>query len=183
MKKKENPFDLKFIDELAKKYPNPEDIFGKDGLFKQLQKALLERMLNGELTTELGYEKHSSDGDNTGNSRNGYSEKTLKGEHGELTISVPRDRNGEFEPKIITKNQTRLNGLDEKIISLYARGMTTRDIQEQLKDLYDVEISATMISNVTNEVMDEVKAWQSRPLDRVYPIVFLDALVINLSSG
>ena len=147
MKKKESPFDLKFIDELAKKYPNPEDIFGKDGLFKQIQKALLERMLNGELTTELGYEKNSPDGDNTGNSRNGYSEKTLKGEHGELTISVPRDRNGEFEPKIITKNQTRLNGLDEKIISLYARGMTTRDIQEQLKDLYDVEISATMISN------------------------------------
>lgn len=182
MKKKESPFDLKFIDELAKKYPNPEDIFGKDGLFKQIQKALLERMLNGELTTELGYEKNSPDGDNTGNSRNGYSEKTLKGEHGELTISVPRDRNGEFEPKIIAKNQTRLNGLDEKIISLYARGMTTRDIQEQLKDLYDVEISATMISNVTNEVMDEVKAWQSRPLDKTYPIVFLDALVIKIQE-
>jgi transposase-like protein len=180
MKKKENQLDPKFIDELAKKYTNPEDIFGKGGLFKQIQKALLERMLSGELTTELGYEKNSSDGNNTGNSRNGYSEKTLKGEHGELTISVPRDRNGEFEPKIIAKNQTRLNGLDEKIISLYARGMTTRDIQEQLKDLYDVEISASMISNVTNEVIDEVKTWQSRPLDKTYPIVFLDALVIKI---
>ena len=182
MKKKENQLDPKFIDELAKKYTNPEDIFGKDGLFKQIQKALLERMLAGELTTELGYEKNSSEGNNTGNSRNGYSEKTLKGEHGELTISVPRDRNGEFEPKIIAKNQTRLNGLDEKIISLYARGMTTRDIQEQLKDLYDVEISATMISNVTNEVIDEVKTWQSRPLDKIYPIVFLDALVIKIQE-
>jgi putative transposase len=173
MKKKENQLDPKFIDELAKKYTNPEDIFGKDGLFKQIQKALLERMLSGELTTELGSEKNSSEGNNTGNSRNGYSEKTL---------SVPRNRNGEFEPKIIAKNQARLNGLDEKIISLYARGMTTRDIQEQLKDLYDVEISATMISNVTNEVIDEVKTWQSRPLDKIYPIVFLDALVIKIQE-
>ena len=122
-------------------------------------------MLNGELTTELGYEKNSPDGDNTGNSRNGYSEKTLKGEHGKLTISVPRDRNGEFEPKIIAKNQTRLNGLDEKIISLYARGMTARDIQEQLKDLYDVEISAKqlylVLRNISKKWTMPIHEWKS----------------------
>ena len=159
---------------------NPEDIFGKNELFKQLQKSLLEKMLEGELTTELGYDKHSVEGNNSGNSRNGYSQKTVKGDLGELGITVPRDRSGDFEPKIIPKHQTRFDGFDEKIISLYARGMTTRDIQEQLKDLYNVEVSATLISNVTNEVIEEVKAWQSRPLDKIYPIVWLDALVIKV---
>lgn len=182
MTKKTSRLNPQIIEELIKNYEKPEDIFGKDGLFKELQKALLERILAGELTTELGYEKHSADGKNSGNSRNGYSEKTLKGEQGELTISVPRDRNGDFEPQIIPKNQTRFDGFDAKIISLYARGMTTRDIQEQIKDLYGVEISATMISNVTDEVIDEVKIWQSRPLDKVYPIVYLDALSIKVQE-
>jgi len=106
--------------------------------------------------------------------------KLVKGDLGEFDIGVPRDRNGDFEPKIIPKKQTRFDGFDEKIISLYARGMTTRDIQEQLKDLYNVDVSATLISNVTNEVIEEVKAWQSRPLDKLYPIVWLDALVIKV---
>jgi putative transposase len=182
MTKKISRFNPELIDELIKNYEKPEDLFGKDGIFKELQKTLLERILSSELTTELGYNKHSIEGKNSGNSRNGYSEKTLKGEQGDLTINIPRDRNGDFEPKIIPKNQTRFDGFDEKIISLYARGMTTRDIQEQLKDLYGVEVSATLISNVTNEVIDEVKAWQSRPLDKTYPIVFLDALVIKIQE-
>lgn len=182
MKKDIPAFDPKLIDELIKGCKTQEDVFGKGSLFKELQKALLERMLAGELTSELGYEKHSSNGNNSGNSRNGYSEKTLKGEHGEMTINVPRDRNGDFEPKIIPKNQTRFDGFDEKIIALYARGMTTRDIQEQLKELYNVDVSATLISNVTNEVIDDIKIWQSRLLDKIYPIVYLDALVIKVQE-
>jgi putative transposase len=182
MAKKTNPFDPQLVDSLLKDCKNPEDILGKDGLLKQLRKAILERVLEGELTTHLGYEKHNPKGIHSGNSRNGYSIKTLKGEDGELSIGVPRDRNGEFEPQIIPKNQTRFDGFDEKIISLYARGMTTRDIQAQLQDLYDVEVSATLISNVTNEVIEEVKAWQSRPLDKLYPILYLDALVIKIKE-
>jgi putative transposase len=174
--------DPKIIDELIKGYKNPEDLLGKDGILKNLQKAILERILNAELTTELGYEKYDAAGRNSGNSRSGFSEKTIKGESGELQINVPRDRNGDFEPKIIPKNQTRFDGFDEKIISLYARGMTTRDIQEQLQDLYGIEVSATLISNVTNAVIDEVKIWQSRPLNKVYPIVYLDALVIKIQE-
>jgi putative transposase len=182
MTKKASLIDPQLIEELAKNCKTQEDLFGKEGLFKELQKALLERMLAGELTTALGYEKYGAEGKNSGNSRNGYSEKTLKGEQGEITINVPRDRNGDFEPKIVPKNQTRFDGFDEKIIALYSRGMTTRDIQEQLKELYGVEVSATFISNVTNEVIDEVKTWQSRPLDKIYPIVYLDALVIKIQE-
>ena len=179
-KQDKHEIDPKILDEIIKGYEKPEDLLGKDGIFKNLQKALLERILKTELTAELGYEKHDIAGHNSGNSRNGYSKKTLKGEHGDLTIDVPRDRNGDFEPKIIPKHQTRFNGFDEKIISLYGRGMTTRDIQEQLKDLYGVEVSATLISDVTDAVIDEVKSWQSRPLDKIYPIVYLDALVIKV---
>ncbi len=181
-KSKNSNINEKLLDELLKNYEKPEDMLGKEGIFKSLQKALLERILNAELTNELGYEKHASAGNNSGNSRNGYSEKTLKGEHGNLTIEVPRDRNGDFEPKIIPKNHTRFDGFDEKIISLYGRGMTTRDIQAQLKDLYGVEVSAGLISTVTAEVMDEVKGWQTRPLDKIYPIVYLDALVIKVKE-
>ena len=182
-KKQKGPeIDPKILDELLKHYEKPEDFLGREGIFQNLQKALLERILKEELTTELGYSKHSSSGINSGNSRNGYGEKTLKGDRGHLTIEVPRDRNGEYEPKLVPKNRTRFDGFDDKIISLYSRGMSTRDIQDQLKDLYGVEISATLISNVTDAVIDEVKAWQSRPLDRIYPIVYLDALVIKVKE-
>ncbi len=179
-KKKNDRFNDKLLDELLNGCENQEDIFGKNGLFKQLQKSLLEKMLEGELTTELGYDKHEVSGNNSGNSRNGYGQKTVNGDLGKLDIALPRDRNGDFEPQIIPKHQTRFDGFDEKIISLYARGMSTRDIQEQLKDLYNVEVSASLVSNVTNEVIEEVKAWQSRPLDKIYPIVWLDALVIKV---
>jgi len=174
--------DVSLIDSLIKQYDDPADIFRKDGLMMQLKKAIVERVMEGELTTELGYEKHDASGNHSGNSRNGYSEKTLTCNDGHLPIKVPRDRNGTYEPTIIPKHQTRFDDMDEKIISLYARGMTTRDIQEQLKDLYHVDVSATLISNVTDEVIDEVKAWQSRPLEKVYPIVYLDALVIKIQQ-
>ena len=177
-----NPFNPDLLDEILKDYKTPEDMFGKDGILKQLQKAILERALEGEMTTELGYSKHDSAGDNSGNSRNGYGEKRIKSGIGEFSVQVPRDRNGDFSPEILPKNKTRFTGLDDKIISLYARGMTTRDIQAEFEEMYGVEVSPTLISNVTNEVIDEVKAWQSRPLDKVYPIVYLDAIVIKVSE-
>ena len=174
--------DVNVIDSLLKQYDDPADIFRKDGLMMQLKKAIVERVMEGELTTELGYEKHDPNGELSGNSRNGYSEKTLKCNDGHIPIKVPRDRNGDYDPVIIPKHQTRFDDMDEKIISLYARGMTTRDIQAQLKDLYHVDVSPTLISNVTDEVIDEVKAWQSRPLDKLYPIVYLDALMIKVQQ-
>lgn len=176
------PIDLKLIDSLIKQYDDPMDIFRENGLMMQLKKAIVERVMEGELTTELGYEKNDPAGNNSGNSRNGHTEKTLTCNDGHLPIKVPRDGNGDYEPKIIPKNQTRFDDMDDKIISLYARSMTTRDIQAQLQDLYGVEVSATLISNVTNEVMDAVKSWQSRPLDKVYPIVYMDALVIKVQQ-
>lgn len=178
----EQGIDPKVIDYLLKQTDNPAELFAENGLLKQLKKAITERILDGELTTELGYEKHAISGKNSGNSRNGYSKKTLKTEDGHLEINIPRDRNGSFEPQFIGKHQTRFADMDEKIISLYARGMSVRDIQDQLQDLYGVEVSPTLISNVTNEVIDEVKAWQNRPLDKVYPIVYLDALVIKVQQ-
>ncbi|MAZ38704.1 MAG: IS256 family transposase [Legionellales bacterium] len=179
---KTNEVDPQIVEYFLDKVKTSDDIFGDSGVMKALKKALTERILEGELTTELGYEKHACAGKNTGNSRNGYSSKRLKTTDGEMEINVPRDRNNDFEPLLIPKNQTRFPDMDEKIISLYSRGMSTRDIQEQLLDLYGTEVSPTLISNVTNEVIDEVKAWQSRPLDRLYPIVYLDALVIKVQQ-
>lgn len=179
---KTNELDPQVVEYFLDKVKTSDDIFGDSGVMKALKKALTERILEGELTTELGYEKHAAIGKNTGNSRNGYSSKTLKTTDGEMEINVPRDRNNDFAPLLIPKNQTRFPHMDEKIISLYSRGMSTRDIQEQLLDLYGTEVSPTLISNVTNEVIDEVKAWQSRPLDRLYPIVYLDALVIKVQQ-
>ena len=178
---KPSAIEQEIVDYLLTKVENPADIFNEGGILKQLKKALTERILDGELTATLGYSKHDNAGDNSGNSRNGYSQKTLKTRDGDMEINIPRDRNNEFEPIFIPKHQTRFDDMDNKIISLYSRGMTTRDIQEQLKDLYGVEVSASLISNVTDEVIDEVKAWQSRPLDKLYPIVYLDALVIKIT--
>ncbi len=168
------------IDELIKDYKKPEDIMGENGILKQLTKAILERTLAAELTHHLGYEKHAPEGKNNGNSRNGTSGKTLKSDLGDLPIEVPRDRNGEFEPQIIKKGQRRFNGFDDKILSMYARGMTTRDIQAHLLDIYKVEVSAELISSVTAEVIEEVKEWQNRPLEEVYPIVYFDAIRVKV---
>jgi putative transposase len=171
---------VEMIDELLKGCKTQEDIFGENGVFKQLVKALTERALQSELTSHLGYEKHEIKGKNSGNSRNGTSVKTVKGENGEIELAIPRDRSGTFEPQLISKGQTRFDGFDSKILSMYARGLTTRDIQAQLQELYGVEVSPTLISNVTDAILDEVKAWQSRPLDRVYPIIYFDALVVKI---
>ena len=176
------PITPELLDELLKDYSKPDDLLGQDGLLQQLTKALVERALNGELTHHLGYEKHSSAGDHSGNSRNGTTPKTLRGKRGQVQIDVPRDRRSEFEPQLIKKNQTRFDGLDEKIISLYSRGMTQREIQGHLEEIYGVEVSPSLISTVTDAVLDEVRAWQSRPLDAVYPILYLDALQVKVKS-
>lgn len=175
--------DDALIDQLLKDYEKPEDILGENGLLKQLTKAVLDRAMQPELTHHLGYPKRDPKGNNSGNSRNGKSMKTLKGEFGSLPIEVPRDRNFTFEPQIVPKGQTRFEGFDDKILSLYARGMTTRQIQQHLGEIYQVEVSPSLISLVTDDITDEVKAWQSRPLDAVYPIVYLDALVVKVRES
>jgi putative transposase len=175
--------DLKLIDQLLVGYKKPEDIIGENGLLKQLTKALLERALSAELTEHVGYEKHDPAGNNSGNSRNGTSRKSLKGDFGEIELETPRDRNGSFEPRIVAKGQTRFTGFDDKIISMYSRGMTTREIEGHLKEMYGVDVSAALISTVTEAVMEEVNAWQSRPLDEVYPILYMDALRVKVRDG
>jgi putative transposase len=161
-------------------YQKPEDIIGENGLLQQLTKAIVERALSAELSTHLGYEKHAVAGHHSGNSRNGASRKRLKGDFGTVEIAVPRDRAGSFEPQLVPKGTTRFAGFDDKILSLYARGMTTREIQGHLEEMYQVEVSPTLISNVTEAVMEEVKAWQGRLLEPVYPIVYLDALMVKM---
>src|SRR5215475_9151505 len=160
------------LDKLIEGYQKPEDLIGENGLLKQLTKRLIERAMKAELTHQLGYEKHDPQGRGSGNSRNGKSRKNLKGDFGEIEIEVPRDREGEFEPKIVAKHQRRFDGFDDKILSMYARGMSTREIQGHLQDMYGVEISASLISEVTDEVLDEIRQWQSRPLEALYAIVY-----------
>jgi putative transposase len=168
------------VDELLKDYQKPEDIIGENGLLKRFVKAVLERALNAELTHHLGYEKHDPAGHHSGNSRNGTSGKTLKGNFGELEIEVPRDRTSTFEPLILPKHQTRFTGFDDKIVSLYARGMSTREIEGHLKEIYGVEVSPGLISQVTEAVNEEVKTWQNRALEPIYGIVYLDALYVKM---
>src|SRR5246127_4159742 len=168
------------LDQLLANYEKPEDLTGEKGLFKQLKKALIERALGAELTEHLGYEKGDPAGRGTGNSRNGTSSKTILTENGEIEIAVPRDRAGSFEPHLIAKGQTRFDGFDDKILSLYARGMTVREIQGHLIELYGTEVSPDLISRVTDAVLEEVREWQNRPLDPVYPVVFFDALRVKI---
>ncbi len=175
--------DKDVLDKLLANYQKPEDIVGENGLLKQLTKALVERAMEAELTTHLGYEKHDPVGYGTGNSRNGKSKKRLKGDFGEVEIEVPRDRQASFEPQIVPKGETRFAGFDDKILSMYARGMTTREIQGHLQEIYGVEVSPTLISNVTDSVLEEVRTWQNRPLDPLYPIMYLDALVIKMRDN
>ncbi len=157
----------------------PEQVTGKNGLIQQLTKKIIETAMNAEMTDHLGYEKNERSADKPGNVRNGKSSKKVLTNNGEVEIEVPRDRNAEFEPRIIKKHQKRFDLFDEKIISMYALGMTTRDIQGHLEDIYGVEVSPELISTVTNEIIKDVLEWQSRPLDPVYPIVYLDAIVVK----
>ncbi|WP_420438216.1 IS256 family transposase [Candidatus Palauibacter sp.] len=161
---------------------SPEEIMGGGGLLEALTKRVVERALEGELTDHLGYEKHAREGRNGGNSRNGRTRKRVKTDTSEFEIEVPRDRDSTFDPKFVRKGQRRLGGFDEKVIALYARGMTTREIQGHLKELYKVEVSPSLISAVTDAVLEDVKAWQGRPLDTVYPIVYLDAIHVKVRS-
>jgi putative transposase len=168
--------DPKLIDELAKSVKTEKDLAT---LSRQLLKLTVERAINAELDEHLGYEKHAVEGKNTGNSRNGHSSKTLKGDFGEVDIVTPRDRNSSFEPQIIRKGQTRITEFDDQILALYARGMTTRDIADTFKEMYGAEVSHSLISKVTEAVIDEINAWQTRPLESVYPILYLDCIVIK----
>jgi len=178
MTKKKSKQDA-LIDELLEDVEDPKDILGKNGLLKQLTKRLVERTLEAEMANHLGYEPHEQKGRGTGNSRNGKGRKTVQSDTGAIDIQVPRDRNGTFEPKLVKKRQRRLEGFDDKVLALYSRGLSTRGIQEQLEELYGVDVSPTLISNVTNTVMDDVRAWQSRPLSSVYPILYFDALFVK----
>lgn len=167
------------IDQLQKDLANAktyEDLMGKNGAIKNLMKHALESMLDAELSDHLGYEKHSPDGDNSGNSRNGKSRKTVKNDQGKIDIEVPRDRNGSFDPVVIKKYQTTIGPIEEKIISMYAKGMTVRDIQSHLEEIYGLDVSPSFISTVTDKVVESAKAWQTRPLQSAYVFVFFDAI-------
>lgn len=166
------------LDELLADYRGPEDFTGPDGLLKQLTGALVERALAAELTDHLGHEPGARAA--SGNARNGTSPKTLTTDQGDVPIEVPRDREGTFEPQLVKKHQRRFTGFDDKILSMYARGMSVRDIQAHLSEIYGTEISPSLISTVTDAVVDEVAKWQARPLDAVWPIVYLDAIVLKV---
>jgi len=171
------------VDQLLADYQKPEDLIGEHGLLKQLTKAVVERALQAEMAAHLGHEKHEPVANTAGNARNGTSRKTLKGDFGSLPIEIPRDRQGSFEPLLVPKHQTRWTGFDDKILSLYARGMTVREIQSHLEEMYGTEVSPSLISSVTDAVMDEVKAWQSRPLDALYPIVYMDCIHVKVRDN
>ncbi len=172
----------KLIDELLDG-KSPEEIIGEGGLLQELTKRVYERALEGEMTHHLGYPPMAPEGKNTGNSRNGKTRKTVKTETVDVSLEIPRDRNGDFEPQLVRKHQRRLPGFDDKVLALYARGMTTRDIQGHLRELYGSEVSPALISAVTDTVLDDVKTWQSRPLDAVYPIVYLDAIHLKMRES
>jgi putative transposase len=167
------------LDDLLKDCQKPEDLFGQSGLLQQLSKALIERVFDGELTHHLGYEKRSPGRKNSGASCNRKSRMTLRGNQREIPIEVPRDRKSVFEPHFIKKRQSRFAGFDDKIISLYSRGMTTSEIHSHLEEIYGVEISPELISTLTDGVQEEVRAWQGRPLEKLYVILYLDALVVK----
>lgn len=156
------------------------DLLGKDGAIKKLVKHLLEEMLGAELTGQLGYEKHDKESKKTENRRNGKSAKTLKSNFGNIAVDIPRDRKGEFDPVLIKKYQKDLGVIEEKILSMYAKGMSTRDIQSHIEDIYGIELSPTTISNITEKVLEKVSEWQSRPLARIYPMVYFDAIYFKV---
>jgi putative transposase len=171
------------VDELLAGARTEEEIVGPGGLLSQLTKRLVERALEVELTDHLGYEPHQEPPGGVGNTRNGSMPKTLTTEHGPVEVKTPRDRKGSFEPQIVRKRQRRFEGFDEKILALYSRGLSTRDIEAHLAELYGVSVGRDLISRVTDAVLDDVKAWQKRPLDDLYPVLFLDALVLKIRDG
>jgi putative transposase len=171
------------LDELLSGVKRPEDLLGDKVLMKELKVRLMERMLGAELTEHLGYEPHCEPDSEQTNRRNGASRKVLKGNDGAVPIDIPRDRDGSFEPELIQKGQTRVDGMDDKIIGLYAAGLSTRDIRAHLEEVYGLKVSADLISRVTDAVLEEVSDWQNRVLEPVYPIVFLDALRVKIRDA
>lgn len=169
----------KLIDELLKDYDGPESFWGESGLFAQLKKRIIDRVLDVEMDNHLGYSKHDPKGNNSGNSRNGRGKKSIVIDSEEVQLAPPRDRNGDFEPQLIPKRKKYFEGFNDKVIAMYARGMSVRDMQSCLYEMYKVDVSEGLISQATEAVMDEVKAWQNRPLDEIYPIVFLDCIVVK----
>jgi len=167
------------LDDLLKDCKGPKDILGKHGLLDQLTKRLVERALSAEMTDHLGYEPHAAEGRGSGNSRNGKGKKLIQSDVGEFEIEVPRDRNATFEPQLVPKRQRRIAGFDDKVLALYSRGLSTREIQAELEELYGVEVSAGLVSNVTEAVLEDVRAWQGRPLSALYPILYFDALFVK----
>jgi len=180
MSRQETPDDNELqalAKELAKNVKSQKDL---SDLTSKFVKMTVEAALNSEMEEHLGYRKNSPQGHNTGNNRNGHSRKRLIGDHGEIEIETPRDRNGEFDPQFVKKGQTRLTHFDDQILSLYAKGMSTRDIVASFKEMYGADVSATLISKVTESVIDQVTEWQNRPLDALYPIVYLDCIVVKI---
>jgi putative transposase len=171
------------IDELLAGARTEEEIVGPGGVLAQLTKRLVERALSAELTEHLGYAPHQEPPGGVGNTRNGSTGKTLATEHGLVEVRTPRDRKGTFEPQIVRKGQRRFEGFDDKILALYSRGLSTRDIEAHLAEIYGVRVGRDLISRVTDAVMDDVREWQQRPLDDVYPVIFLDALVLKIREG
>jgi len=180
---KPDPELLKLADALLANYQKPEDLIGENGLLKQLTKMLVERALETEMTEHLGHGMSAAVTNSTGNTRNGHSAKTLQGDFGELPLDIPRDRQGEFEPQLVAKHQTRWSGFDDKIISLYARGLSVREIQGHLEEMYGTEVSPSLISAVTDAVSEDVKLWQARPLDPLYPILYLDCIHVKVRDA
>jgi transposase-like protein len=168
------------VTELAKGLKSEADL---SSLTQQLVKMTVEAALGAELDEHLGYEKHDPAGRGSGNSRNGTTKKRLKGQHGEVEVAAPRDRAGTFEPQFVRKGQTRLTQMDDQILALYAKGLSTRDIVDAFKEMYDADVSATLISKVTDRVLETVVEWQSRPIDPVYPIVYLDCIVLKIRQN
>jgi transposase-like protein len=171
------------IDQLLAGAQSEEEIAGPGGLLARLTKRLVERAMEVELTDHVGYEPHQEPPGGTGNTRNGTSPKTLVTEHGQVPIDAPLDRDGSFQPQIVRKRQRRFQGFDEKILALYSRGLSTRDIEAHLEEIYGVKVGRELISKVTDAVMDDVRGWAARPLEDVYPVIFLDALVLKIREG
>ena len=172
-------FPQALLDHVMANYKKPADLIGENGMLKQLTKAVMEAALNAEMAQHLGHTRHGSVSNDTGNVRNGNSAKTISGEFGQVEITIPRDRDASFAPQLLPKHQRRMPGFDERILSLYARGMTTREIAAHLQEMFGTEVSPALISTITDTVADEVRAWQSRPLDALYPIVYLDCLMVK----
>lgn len=174
------PIRAELLDELLGDYRSPEDLVGESGLLKELTRALVNRAMQAEMTEHLGYESGRAAPEGQGNRRNGKRKKRVRSDQGHLDVEIPRDRDGTFEPALIPKHSREFRGFDEKIIAMYARGMTVRDIQSHLADIYQVTVSPDLISRVTDEVVEELRAWQHRPLEEVYPVVYIDALVVKI---